>query len=78
MSPKPEPQKPAEDLLMLSLFKLTHFFPLFQKKHYLCDRDGEVWIFEKRLDNDAYPRYTLQNFSDFLVVNGISYEKIGN
>ena len=59
MSPKPEPQKPAEDLLMLSLFKLTHFFPLFQKKHYLCDRDREVWVFEERLDNGTYLRYTL-------------------
>jgi len=70
--------QPIEDPLILSFFGLIHLFPLFQKKHYLCDRDGEVWIFEKRLDNDAYPRYTLQNFSDFLVVNGISYEKIGN
>jgi len=59
MSPKPGSQKSAEDLFMLSLFKLTHFFPLFQKKHYLCDRDREVWIFEERLDDGTYPRYTL-------------------
>lgn len=59
MSPKPGSQKSAEDSLMLSLFKLTYFFPLFQRKYYLCDRDREVWIFEERLDNGTYPRYTL-------------------
>jgi len=45
--------QPIGDLLILS------FFGLIRQKHYLCDRDGEVWTFEERLDNGTYPRYTL-------------------
>jgi len=63
MSSKPESQKSIGDLLMPSLFKLTYFFPLFQRKHYLYDRDKEVWIFEERLNNSTYPRYTLSGYT---------------
>jgi|GEM_PF-1598241 len=58
-----EPEKLTKNPVMFFLFKLTYFFPLFQKKYFFCDRDKEVWIFEERLNNGPYPRYTLSGYT---------------
>jgi GNAT superfamily N-acetyltransferase len=39
---------------------VTAFFPLYRHHCVLHDRDGDVWLFQERLDNGSYPRYTLR------------------
>ena len=39
---------------------VTAFFPLYRHYCVLHDRDGDVWLFQERLDNGSYPRYTIR------------------
>ncbi|MBW1987540.1 MAG: hypothetical protein JRI50_10030 [Deltaproteobacteria bacterium] len=38
---------------------VTAFSPLYKYCYVLHDQDGDVWMFQERLDNGLYPRYTL-------------------